>query len=134
MNITYLQLQSHELLQQNWMKSTTAAPFINALIGIFNKTSFWIASAILGEKSLRNRVKMLTKMVKVQFTTEAINAMILTYYQVAQHLLELNNFHVLMAFVSGLNSSAIARLKWTHAKLSRHAKDVCFPSELISVY
>lgn len=102
----YAKVNSHELLGQNWMKSTTAAPYVNGMIGVFNKASQWVATAILTEKLLRNRVKMLTKMIKV-----------------AQFLLELNNFHLLMAFVSSLNSSAIARLKWTQSKLSRHAKE-----------
>eukprot|EP00026_Physarum_polycephalum_P009192 Phypoly_transcript_09306.p1 GENE.Phypoly_transcript_09306~~Phypoly_transcript_09306.p1 ORF type:complete len:146 (+),score=21.37 Phypoly_transcript_09306:950-1387(+) len=77
------------------------------MIGVFNKASQWVVTAILSERLLRNRVKMLTKMIKV-----------------AQFLYEMNNFHLLMAFVSALNSSAIARLKWTQSKLSRHAKEL----------
>ena len=30
-----------------------------------------------------------------------------------------------MAVISGLNNSAVTRLKWTHAKLSQQTKDVC---------
>lgn len=84
MVFTYF-FQSFELLQQNWMKSTSAAPYVNgmglkfihilfcannffkiiAMIGIFNKASQWVSTAILSERLLRNRVKMLTKMIKV---------------------------------------------------------------------
>lgn len=35
---------------------------------------------------------------------------------------EFNNFHVLMAFVSGLNNAAVTRLKFTYEKLPKVTK------------
>lgn len=33
----------------------------------------------------------------------------------------MNNYQLLMAFVSGMNNSALLRLKWTRAKVSKRA-------------
>lgn len=36
----------------------------------------------------------------------------------------MNNYHLLMAFITGLNNSAIQRLKWTEKKLSSKYRTV----------
>ena len=42
---------------------------------------------------------------------------------VSQSLRDLGNFSLLTAVISGLNNSAITRLKWTKAKVSRRLLD-----------
>lgn len=42
--------------------------------------------------------------------------------RVAAHLREMHNFHSLMALVSGINNSAVLRLKWTREKLPSKVK------------
>jgi len=46
------------------------------------------------------------------------------FIKLAAHLRELNNFHLLTAVLSGINSSSISRLKWTLAKVPKRSKQV----------
>ncbi len=48
-----------------------------------------------------------------------------------QHLDNLNNFNLLMAFISGMNNSCILRLKWTKSLLSKKSLEVSLPSQRI---
>jgi len=44
-----------------------------------------------------------------------------------KHLHQLNNFNLLMSFLSGMNNSCILRLKWTKSLLSKKSLEVVFP-------
>ena len=41
-----------------------------------------------------------------------------------KHLKEMNNYHILMAFISGMNNASVARLKYTQDKLPKNVKQV----------
>jgi len=61
--------------------------------------SFWIATAILSEPKIEDRVRLWEK-----------------FIDVARHLQKLNNFQGLMTFIAGWNNSCIYRLKKTKKK------------------
>eukprot|EP00012_Vannella_robusta_P006367 CAMPEP_0206209152 /NCGR_PEP_ID=MMETSP0166-20121206/16732_1 /ASSEMBLY_ACC=CAM_ASM_000260 /TAXON_ID=95228 /ORGANISM="Vannella robusta, Strain DIVA3 518/3/11/1/6" /LENGTH=185 /DNA_ID=CAMNT_0053630481 /DNA_START=540 /DNA_END=1097 /DNA_ORIENTATION=- len=65
----------------------------------------WVASVILWQETLRGRVRAYTKMVNI-----------------AQHMLQLNNFNSLMAILAGINTSAIYRLKFTREQIPNATK------------
>lgn len=91
-----------ELLNQAWNKSKLKykAPNIIKMINRFNEVSLWASSIILTSNKLKQRVKILTKLINI-----------------ADHLRKLNNFSTLMAFVAVFNSSSINRLKHTFSEL-----------------
>ncbi|KAJ3049622.1 hypothetical protein HK097_009394 [Rhizophlyctis rosea] len=69
---------------------------VRAMIEAFNQTSYWVATEICTQPELKNRVKVVEKCVKM-----------------GKQCRKLNNFHTLMAIISGLNVSAVGRLKET---------------------
>jgi son of sevenless-like protein len=83
------------------------APNLQNMIQHFNEISSWIATAILNEKKLRDRVKVMENIVKI-----------------AQHARELNNFHLLTAIISGINGAPVNRLRWTKEKLQKRTKQI----------
>lgn len=105
----YRTLKPVEFFNQAWNspQSQHLAPNVLMLIQKFNIVSKWVASCVLQETKLRNRVKLLHRFIKI-----------------AHHLREMNNFHILMSFVSGLNNAAIIRLKFTYEKLPRSSKQM----------
>lgn len=104
---TFCAIQAIELLGQAWTKDSLKGLAKNVLgcIADFNHFSHWVSTMILAEEKVRHRAKVMAKMIDV-----------------AEKLLELNNFQILMAFISGLNVSAISRLKWTMAKLPKSSR------------
>lgn len=66
----------------------------------FNLIALWVAKSIVEPKTIRFRVKRLTTLVDI-----------------ASHLLQLNNFSTLMAFIAGFNKAAVQRLKHTIKEL-----------------
>jgi len=105
----YHKLKSSEFFNQVWNKPKTQhlAPNLVELINQFNSVSKWVSSCIVCEDKLRRRVKLLELFVKT-----------------AKQLRELNNFHLLFAFISGMNNAAVARLKWTIDKLPRNVRQM----------
>jgi hypothetical protein len=75
------------------------------LIERFNYYSTWVVTEIVSEKKLRARRALVAKIIKI-----------------CEHLRELNNFHILYAFISAMSNSAVSRLKWTSEKLNKSAK------------
>lgn len=68
----------------------------------FNYVSSWVATRICMEERVKDRVRLISKMI-----------------QVAQKLRAINNFNGLMAILSGLNRGPVYRLKQTLAELEK---------------
>eukprot|EP01132_Coremiostelium_polycephalum_P007586 gene7586-9327_t len=105
-------IETSELINQKWCKNPALAPNITDVITFFNKVSNWVSYSIVNESKLRNRSFIFSKFIKI-----------------ADCFLELKNFHLLMAVLSGLNSSPILRLKYTKAKLSKHSRQTLIEHE-----
>jgi hypothetical protein len=89
-----------ELLNQNWL--TNKESHVTQMINLFNDVASWVATCITMEVSLRNRVALYCKFVKI-----------------ARSLRKLNNFHLLTAVLSGLNNFAVTRLNWTLSRVPK---------------
>nr|XP_033794487.1 ras guanyl-releasing protein 3 isoform X2 [Geotrypetes seraphini] len=76
-------------------------PTLERSIALFNGTSKWVQLMVLSKPTPQQRAEVITK-----------------YINVAQKLLQLQNFNTLMAVVGGLSHSSISRLKETHFYLS----------------
>lgn len=100
----FAQIKHKELLQQAWNnpKLQHLSPNVLAFVGRFNVVSGWVSSMIVKVELLRNRVRMMTKIVNI-----------------AKCLYALNNFSSLMAFIAGWNTSSVIRLKWTMKDLPK---------------
>eukprot|EP00013_Stygamoeba_regulata_P005514 CAMPEP_0177637074 /NCGR_PEP_ID=MMETSP0447-20121125/4778_1 /TAXON_ID=0 /ORGANISM="Stygamoeba regulata, Strain BSH-02190019" /LENGTH=1732 /DNA_ID=CAMNT_0019138979 /DNA_START=143 /DNA_END=5342 /DNA_ORIENTATION=+ len=96
-------IKPEEFFDQRWAKQKTQhlAPNLMRCIDSFNKVSCWVSSALVSEPHVRQRAKLLAKFISI-----------------GDHLRQLNNFHHLTALISGINNSAVSRLKWTRARLS----------------
>jgi len=93
----YSSVKTSELLGVYWEddKKKHLAPNIKALISRFNMVAFWVTSMILKtQPKVEDRAKVITHLIKV-----------------AEHLRNMNNFQTLNSFLSGLNSSAVKKLK-----------------------
>lgn len=86
-----------ELYKSNW-----TSPNVSFLIDFFNKISAWVATSIVLDPKLSSRAKLMEK-----------------HILVAKKLKEMNSFHMLTAYISGINNSAVSRLKWTKSKISK---------------
>jgi len=71
-----------------------------------NRTSYWVATSILLQHKVKDRVRAITKVIEV-----------------AKHLKELNNFNTLMGIIAGLNMSSVSRLKSTFALVKKNVMD-----------
>lgn len=80
---------------------------VQQMIADFNHVAAWVPTAVMSEPKLSQRARVLDKFIKL-----------------ASHLHELNNFHLLTAVLSGINNSAISRLKWTLAKIPKRSKQM----------
>jgi hypothetical protein len=100
-----------EFFGQAWVKSKDKAPNLSRLIEFFNSVGSWTASCILQEPKVRDRAKRMEIMIRL-----------------AECFLELRNYYLLVAVISGLNSAAIARLQFTKDKISKRSKQVISPS------
>ncbi|XP_077139126.1 ras guanyl-releasing protein 3 [Ranitomeya variabilis] len=76
-------------------------PTLERSIALFNGISKWVQLMVLSKPSPQQRAEVITK-----------------YINVAEKLLDLQNFNTLMSVVGGLSHSSISRLKDTHAHLS----------------
>ncbi|KXS11043.1 ras GEF [Gonapodya prolifera JEL478] len=79
---------------------------IREMIDSFNHVSYWAATEIVTQPELKNRLKVVEKLIKI-----------------AKELRRLNNFNSLLAIVSGLNNSCVSRLKSTWEALSSKATE-----------
>jgi hypothetical protein len=100
----YRDVAPSELLQNAWSnkKLRYRAPNLIGLAGRSTSLSFWVATLILYHNTQAQRIAMIVKMISL-----------------AEALRNLNNFHSLMAVVSGLNTSPIHRLKTHWAKVPK---------------
>lgn len=113
---TFYRIQTSELLQQSWIKPKLKhrAPNVIAMISRFNNVSNWMGTVIVMEDKIRNRVRVMQKLIGV-----------------AEHLRKLNNFNTLMAFVAIYGNAAIYRLKHTKAELP--PKSIEIADELVAL-
>jgi hypothetical protein len=104
----YKSIKPQECLGQAWTKKATRdekAPNIMAMIQRFNTVSRWVTSEILRMENIKKRAEVLTK-----------------FIQIAEGCEKLNNYNGMMEIISGLQSSAIFRLKHTWALCTKHLK------------
>ena len=93
-----------ELLNQAWnnRKLKWRAPYLLSMAARSTALSYWIATCILAQSKVEQRVHMLDKFV-----------------QLGDTLRQLNNFQSLMATLAGLNLSPIHRMKRHWGMLSK---------------
>jgi len=97
----FSQIQPTEFLSQNWVQSKSDAPNICEMIKRSNKIPYWVATEIMQRDSAEERVTMLRKFITI-----------------ADHCKTLCNYNAVMEILSGLNMTAVYRLKKTWASLS----------------
>jgi hypothetical protein len=104
----YKRIQFWELQEQAWNKKSLQplARNVIALIQRANRVSFWLATTILLQPRIKDRIRVLSKIITV-----------------AKHLKDLNNYNTLMGFVAALNMSPVARLKHTFNSVSKKLLD-----------
>eukprot|EP01102_Stenamoeba_stenopodia_P015686 TRINITY_DN5370_c0_g3_i2.p1 TRINITY_DN5370_c0_g3~~TRINITY_DN5370_c0_g3_i2.p1 ORF type:complete len:662 (-),score=102.47 TRINITY_DN5370_c0_g3_i2:1464-3314(-) len=95
-------IKTTELYKSNW-----TSPNVSFLIDFFNKISAWVATSIVLDPKLSSRAKLMEK-----------------HILVAKKLREINSFHMLTAYISGITNSAVSRLKWTKSKIAKHLQQV----------
>ncbi|PRP79654.1 hypothetical protein PROFUN_10554 [Planoprotostelium fungivorum] len=105
----FFSVEPAELINQSWNRSRLRykSPNVLRMINRANKISFWIATIILENENVHDRVKVVTKLIAI-----------------AEILKNLNNYNTLMGFVAGLNMSAILRLKKTFEEVSTAEKEL----------
>eukprot|EP01126_Amoeba_proteus_P050735 TRINITY_DN6019_c0_g1_i5.p1 TRINITY_DN6019_c0_g1~~TRINITY_DN6019_c0_g1_i5.p1 ORF type:complete len:164 (-),score=42.09 TRINITY_DN6019_c0_g1_i5:12-503(-) len=101
------QIKPYEFLDLAWTQDDRAVRAANvlAMIERFNYVSSWVATQICMEERLRDRVKLVSKLIHV-----------------AQKLRFMNNFNGLMAILSGLNRGPVYRLRQTFGELEKKKK------------
>ena len=103
----YSKVRSTELLDQAWSKAKYKYRARNMvkLIARSNDVTWWACSLIVWPKTLKERVRHLTKVIEIAATLQ-----------------KLNNFMSLVSLMSALNNSAVHRLKHSFDALSDDAK------------
>eukprot|EP00002_Diphylleia_rotans_P029236 TRINITY_DN5944_c1_g1_i2.p1 TRINITY_DN5944_c1_g1~~TRINITY_DN5944_c1_g1_i2.p1 ORF type:complete len:1130 (-),score=232.93 TRINITY_DN5944_c1_g1_i2:439-3828(-) len=103
----YSSIKPFELLHITWSESNLQfrCPNIVLMTQRFNQISAWVAASVVSAKTVKDRVKIISKFVKM-----------------AEHLLEYNNFNGMFATTSGLLCSAVHRLRFTNRDLSKGVK------------
>eukprot|EP01125_Pyxidicula_operculata_P009150 TRINITY_DN3030_c1_g2_i1.p1 TRINITY_DN3030_c1_g2~~TRINITY_DN3030_c1_g2_i1.p1 ORF type:complete len:1162 (-),score=282.43 TRINITY_DN3030_c1_g2_i1:115-3111(-) len=94
----FRRIQPTELLGLRWSKKSykSLTQNINFLIQRVNKLSYWVATCILLQQKVKDRAKVLTKMINI-----------------ARALMDINNYNSLMGVLNGLSFYFISRLKGT---------------------
>ncbi|MBN3318007.1 GRP2 protein, partial [Atractosteus spatula] len=106
-HLTYLEYKSFcKILFQDYHSfvmhgCTVDNPILERFITLFNSVSQWIQLMVLSKPTAPQRA-----------------AVIKQFIEVAQKLLQLQNFNTLMAVVGGLSNSSISRLKDTQSHIS----------------
>ncbi|KAG2382126.1 hypothetical protein C9374_005918 [Naegleria lovaniensis] len=100
-------IKPKECLNQSWNKESREQKAFNIyqMITWFNRVSKWVASRIMSEPNIKDRKAIMTKMI-----------------QIADECRKLNNFNAVFEFVSGLQNSAVHRLKKTWELLKSESK------------
>lgn len=112
-HLTYLEYKSFcKILFQDYHSfvmhgCTVDNPILERFITLFNGVSQWIQLMVLSKPTAPQRA-----------------AVIAHFIQVAEKLLQLQNFNTLMAVVGGLSNSSISRLKETQANISSDTNKV----------
>jgi len=88
----------------NWKKEDgkKIAPNILKLVERFNQVSYWVATEIVMQSELRDRV-----------------ACVRRFITIAEHLRDLGNYNGVMEIIGGLNNFVVSRLQATWASLSQ---------------
>ncbi|EFA85172.1 Ras guanine nucleotide exchange factor [Heterostelium album PN500] len=104
---TFRRIQPVEFLNQAWNKPKLQYKACNLLkmIDRFNRVSLAISTSILAQIKLKSRVKLICR-----------------YIKIALHLRELNNFHLLTAFLAGIRNSSVLRLRVSWSKVPKKYK------------
>jgi hypothetical protein len=89
-------ITTEELLVWHKTPSEDACPNIKEMIDQFNSVSMWAATVLVSEPKLKQRVRILTKLVHVM-----------------KHLRAMQNFNSLLAILSALGSAAVHRMRFT---------------------
>jgi len=105
----FCKIKPNEFFNQAWNnpKYQHNARNLLSLVEQFNSVSKWVASGIVLQDKIRKRTKLLQAFIRI-----------------AKCLRDMNNFHLLMAFISGMNNAAVSRLKWTKERLPKTSKQV----------
>ncbi|KAJ6230896.1 ras guanine nucleotide exchange factor i-related [Anaeramoeba flamelloides] len=103
----YIKIKPIELLNQAWVneKTRNKSPNVIELSLRFTKLSNWVSSTILSTQTIKERIKVVSKMIKL-----------------ASHFLKLNNFHSSQAILASLEHPHIKRLKYTWEELPKSDK------------
>ncbi|KAJ3452351.1 ras guanine nucleotide exchange factor i-related [Anaeramoeba flamelloides] len=98
----FSKIKPAELLNCAWSKDKLKHRAKNVLkmTDRFNAMSEWVATLIIQQERVRQRVKVLKKFINI-----------------AQYLYQLNNFNSLISILSGISSSAVYRLSFTFGEL-----------------
>ena len=104
----FISISSSELLNQSWNKPKLKhqAPNVLRTVAMFNQLSHAISYQILQGQKPKDRAKIIEWWIKV-----------------AEHCRLLNNFHALMAIISGVNSGPTARLRHSRKEVSKALLD-----------
>jgi len=99
---SFSKIKPYEMLDCAWSKPKLRyrSPHVLEMIRMFNVLSGWVVSSIVRPLTLHDRGRMMCKFVRL-----------------AEKLLALNNYNSLMSILSGLNSSAVSRMKYTVEEL-----------------
>jgi len=97
----FKQILPTECLNKAWVDDRTNAPNICNMINKSNSIPFWVATEIVQRDNLEERVFLIKKFISI-----------------ADHCRAISNYNGLMEILSGLNMTAIYRLKKTWACLS----------------
>jgi len=101
-------IKPREFVDKAWARKHTAPRFarnILAMIDLFNRRSFWVASEILSRETLSDRIPLMELFVRL-----------------ASKLLKMHNFFSAFSVVSGLSLSPVYRLKTSWNGLSSRIK------------
>jgi hypothetical protein len=92
----YTEIRSSELLRQAWNKAHLKhrSPRVLETIQRFNSVSLWVSGTIVRAETLRERVRVMERFIAL-----------------ATQLRHLQNFNSMMAILSGLNNSAVFRVR-----------------------
>ncbi|KAJ6248271.1 ras guanine nucleotide exchange factor i-related [Anaeramoeba flamelloides] len=104
----YKKIKAPEMMNLAWLKPQLKhrAQNLIALNKRINSIPMWTATMILKAPLLKNRTKMVSRMISIAF-----------------HLRKLNNFSSCFAIIKGLSLAPIKRLKFTYESISKKTLD-----------